>query len=261
MAKFKKMAAVLLAAVFVFMFSCTAFAQVKIDESQSVSQIQRIIQRAINEAGDNGTVYVNGKKNGAENTLSLRIPEGKTLVWQAEYTGLNNALAINLKGKGSFEVTSGGALKALHGYGTVYSYAGDIRVTDDAIVTYVGANGSALGTFDGNIAVNGGSISAAGTHTAAVRSSGTGGITVIGGLVSGRTAIHVHHGAAAFFTDNAAGMFSSTGRGLIAEVTEIGGSIEIRAGRGDVRWSLSGREYAEVVFVLENRTEIWLPLY
>jgi len=60
---------------------------VVIAETDTVGEIQTLIQNAIDGAAVGDTVTVMGSKMGADETLYLDIPEGVTVVWKAEHSG------------------------------------------------------------------------------------------------------------------------------------------------------------------------------
>ena len=79
--------------------------------------IKDTIEAALNAAPAGGTVVVTGKLEGATATLALTIPDGKTLVWDAEYTGNVNGSLISADGQGSMVIGSDAAIKNTSTYG------------------------------------------------------------------------------------------------------------------------------------------------
>ena len=89
---------------------------VVISQEQTVGDISSSIQTALRDA-DNDTVIVSGSKTNASSSLSINIPEGKTLVWEAVFRGSTPDYLLYLNGKGAFEVIEGGAIDAISGGG------------------------------------------------------------------------------------------------------------------------------------------------
>ena len=118
-------------------FAATALAtdqSVNITQSDSVTVIQEKIQAAITAAGSSGVVTVSGSKTGVDETLDLDIPAGVTVKWVADYEGDVNEL-IKITGLGTFDVASGGAVKATGEESTaIYSAEGDVTVTGGSVM-------------------------------------------------------------------------------------------------------------------------------
>jgi len=153
--------------------------------NKSINAIERLLEAAL---GAHDTVNVTGSKTAANDSLEINIPDGKSLVWAAEYKGTILNL-ISLTGNGTFEVTTGGTVSATGSYGTALSATGG-----GATVTLSGD-----ATISGRTAINtAGSVEIKDTATVSATDSGTaifatgGGATVtISGdaTISGTTAI------------------------------------------------------------------------
>ena len=153
--------------------------------NKSINAIERLLEAAL---GAHDTVNVTGSKTAANDSLEINIPDGKSLVWAAEYKGTILNL-ISLTGNGTFEVTTGGTVSATGSYGTALSATGG-----GATVTLSGD-----ATISGRTAINtAGSVEIKDTATVSATDSGTaifatgGGATVtVSGdaTISGRTAI------------------------------------------------------------------------
>lgn len=85
-----------------------------LSQEQAIADIAAAIQTALNNA-DIATVVVTGSKTDINSTLSINIPEGKTVVWQAVLNGSTANSLITLSGKGNFEVAEGGEINASSG--------------------------------------------------------------------------------------------------------------------------------------------------
>jgi len=154
--------------------------------NKSINAIERLLEAAL---GAHDTVNVTGSKTAANDSLEINIPDGKSLVWAAEYKGTILNL-ISLTGNGTFEVTTGGTVSATGSYGTALSATGG-----GATVTLSGD-----ATISGRTAINtAGSVEIKDTATVSATDSGTaifatgGGATVtVSGdaTISGRTAIN-----------------------------------------------------------------------
>jgi len=160
-------------------------------------------QTAINTALGLGNVTVTGNLYGVTTTLALDIPTGKTVKWQAEYSGSVNVL-IRLGGEGTFEVASGGVIENTSGSaiypastgvqmvnvivsgGTVKTDSYAIRTGGGAVNVSGGAVEGALYaiyTDDGNITVSGNSTVVKSTAAGAAIRTASGLITINGGTV------------------------------------------------------------------------------
>ncbi|MDR1328957.1 MAG: hypothetical protein LBK23_05085, partial [Oscillospiraceae bacterium] len=134
-------------------------------ESKNVSTIQTDIQNAINSAESGGIVTVTGSKTGADATLNLSIPEGVTVLWQAEYAdnGLFTSGLISLSGAGTFEVGAGGSISSSSSRSSnsinIYSQSNNITITvSDA--GKVQTTGDCAIYTTGSISITGGEVSA-----------------------------------------------------------------------------------------------------
>jgi len=193
----------------------------EIDGNDSVATIQAGIQAEIDDAEEGDTITVTGEKTDADADLTLSIPAGVTVIWEAIYTGAGVTTGlINLLGAGTFEVAEGAELEDTGGEPALYTASTPILVSGgsvmainypiysgSAIVTVsggtVGGEGSAYGivNYSGSVIVSGGDVygdnTAIGCDNAAVTvSDGSviggniaistlGSVTVSGGVVTG----------------------------------------------------------------------------
>ena len=177
---------------------------------KSVAEAQAEIQAAINAAGSSDTVTATGSITDVTDTLSLSIPAGVTVKWQADITASDtfSMPLILLDGNGSFDVdggtvsaTTGMAIRStgasstvtVSGSGKVQSTAasdsaiftsGSVEVQDTAEVS--ATTGTAIST-GGEVTVTGGEVSA--TTVWAISAGGA--VTVTGGAVSATTGITI----------------------------------------------------------------------
>ncbi len=91
-----------------------ASATVILLQDQTVADISSAIQTALNDT-DSNTVVITGSKTNVTSSLSLNIPEGKTVVWEAVFKGYSADYLMHLNGKGTFEVVEGGEINASSG--------------------------------------------------------------------------------------------------------------------------------------------------
>ena len=97
--------------------------EVIISQEQTAANIAAAIETALNNA-DIAAVVVTGSKTNTNSTLSIRMPEGKKVIWKAVLKGSTADYLIALSGKGSFEVaesaeisaSSGGAIACISRY-------------------------------------------------------------------------------------------------------------------------------------------------
>jgi len=76
-----------------------------IELTNTVAENQENIQRAIGEASPGGRVVVTGTQSHITAGLTLNIPSGVVVEWQAFYIGAPGEYLIRLTGDGKFEVT------------------------------------------------------------------------------------------------------------------------------------------------------------
>lgn len=142
---------------------------VVISQEQAVADIAAAIQTALSDA-DNAIV-VTGSKTDAVSTLSLNIPEGKTVVWKATFKGGTTDYLIGLTGKGTFEVaesgeidaSTGGAIKGVFNYESpsipsITVSGGTVKAAEGCAI-YI--NGNTIESIA--VTVSGGIVSNAGT--------------------------------------------------------------------------------------------------
>ena len=92
-----------------FMLPTKAYAaetEVAITQSMTVAEIQSAIQDAIDAAGYADWVIVTGSKTDANASLTLAIPSGVSVGWEADYSGTmpSTSALITLTGSGWFSV-------------------------------------------------------------------------------------------------------------------------------------------------------------
>ena len=224
--------------------------------NKSINAIERLLEAAL---GAHDTVNVTGSKTAANDSLEINIPDGKSLVWAAEYKGTILNL-ISLTGNGTFEVTTGGTVSATGSYGTALSAtgggatvtlsgdatisgrtaintAGSVEIKDTAEVSAPGDTGFAIYTTgeDANVTIHGGTVRTT-TGAAIYATGGNAGVMVRGGTVRATT------GAAIYTTGEDAnvtvsgGTVSATDRGTAIFATGGGATVTVS---GDA--TISGR--------------------
>jgi len=192
---------------------------VEIEQSDTVAEIQARIQDAIDTVADGGTVTVTGSKTNAGSNLSLTIPENKTVIWKAIYSGNFVSNGVRLSGDGTFDVAEYGAIMftltggyvlgnrfandrvtirvsggvvsnivndfALGGIYVIAGRNGDVEVIDGLVVAGGGGGQgglAAIWSHNGNITVSGGVVTGLGAFIDVIRSD-NGNITMSGGEV------------------------------------------------------------------------------
>ncbi|MCL2126358.1 MAG: S-layer homology domain-containing protein [Oscillospiraceae bacterium] len=104
---------------------------------------QAEIQDALDdEAANYDSVTVIGSAS-FRDTLNIRIPAGKKVVWQAELDSTAVARAINITGAGDFEIVSGGVIKSASSY-AIYVSKGNISITGTGRVEAGAGTGFAI---------------------------------------------------------------------------------------------------------------------
>jgi uncharacterized repeat protein (TIGR02543 family) len=113
--KAKKLIFVLIVVVFTLLLSMlpleasAADLDVTITSSNTVAQNQAAIQSALTAAGPGGAVTVYGEVSGVAAQMTLNIPAGVTVKWEADYSSLLSLSAhmISLSGDGLFVMEAG----------------------------------------------------------------------------------------------------------------------------------------------------------
>ena len=174
--------------------TASAEGAVDITKSEGVEAIQTAIQGAISSVGESGTVTVTGTKEDVTETLSLTIPPGVTVNWQATYSGYvanrvdedENTiigLLIAIDGGGKLDVVLGGKVE-FNGNGVDRGWAisvngGTVEVSGGEVLST--GLGISAGTADCNIVVSSGRVE---TAANAIAIFGGGTVEVSGGTVS-----------------------------------------------------------------------------
>ena len=150
----------------------------------NVAAIQTAIETALNTES---TVTVTGTYTTSE-TLTLNIPEGKTVDWQANYTS-EHLSAITVNGNGALAVTAG-TITATQ-YAIYANHDAAITVSGNAVVTATGAGGKAIFAEGGNavVTVSGnGKVEVTGEYSNAIYALGENATVIVsGGAVSSAT--------------------------------------------------------------------------
>ena len=110
---------------------------VGLDNNQA--EIQDALDDTINNY-DMVTVIGNAE---FRDTLNIRIPTGKKVVWQADLVSTAVGRAINITGAGDFEVVSGGVIKADSG-NAIYVTKGNVSISGTGRVEAGAGNGYAI---------------------------------------------------------------------------------------------------------------------
>ena len=104
---------------------------------------QAAIQDALDDAENkHEIVTVTGSASFRE-TLNIKIPSGKTVVWQAELDSTAVGRSINITGGGDFEVVTGGVVKASSA-NAIYVAKGNVTITGTGRVEAGDGNGYAI---------------------------------------------------------------------------------------------------------------------
>ena len=162
---------------------------VTIEQGDTVAEIQTLISGALAE---NGTVNVIGEKTNVNSQLTLDIPIGKNVIWEAVYETDESYSgdAIRLTGGGEFEV-SGGIIAATGN--TIYSTVNSVTVSGGTVISSNERSGlstfAIFGAGAGHITVSGGTVSSNGSSASNGTIRANGPITVSGGTVSSKSGI------------------------------------------------------------------------
>ncbi|MCL2140588.1 MAG: hypothetical protein FWH42_02755 [Dehalococcoidia bacterium] len=180
------MAAVVSVLVAMPLMACAADQTVTIAQSDSVAQIQTKVSNAIDNTGGSGIVTVNGSKNNANGNLSLSIPSGVTVIWNANYAGdVGLSDLITFEGNGTFEIASGsiknsGTSLAIYALGTA-----TIKVSGGTISSKIGV---AIRSDGSTVNINGGTISS--EYTCAI-DLGNSTVNINGGTISSENGVAI----------------------------------------------------------------------
>jgi hypothetical protein len=120
------------------------------------------------------------------NRLDLNISEGVTVKWEASLSGNNNTL-INLRGKGTLEISSGGSIIQTQDHGTAISIDTDsiLKVTGGSVSNFSSIGTTIRAAFGGNIIISDGEVMIAGNINPPISISQNTNLTVTGGIISG----------------------------------------------------------------------------
>jgi hypothetical protein len=212
---------------------------VTIVQTDTIAQIQRNIQGAIDDAKSGDTVTVSGSKSGAEVTLALSIPAGVKVVWRANYAG-GAATLIWIEGAGTFEVAAGIVAASGEKARAISSNSCRIMVSYASIMAS-GKEGRAISTDSGDITVSGGTVIA--TLGDAIYTN-SGDITVndnalvqAGGTVASTESGNVTVAGGTVLASGKGGLAIWTGSG---DVTVTGGTVSAGAEDGSAIYSEKG---------------------
>jgi len=86
---------------------------VQIDEGSNGIMVARDIMSVIQQAGPGDVVTITGANSEVYLTISLNIPAGVTVRWQASCSSAELINLLELSGSGSFELAAGGSLSCL----------------------------------------------------------------------------------------------------------------------------------------------------
>lgn len=164
----------------------SSIAEVTIDESQTVGEIQFAVQAALDQTGI-AWVIVHGAKNNANQPLTLSIPAMKSVYWMADYQGrLQSETLVTLEDTGYFALQNTGKLQVWgessiavkrEAAGSITLEAGTTVSADAGIAAYLD-NGSVIN-------VQYGAKVSSDTGTAIYANNS--GVTLEGGIVSSKT--------------------------------------------------------------------------
>jgi hypothetical protein len=142
-------------------FNITVSAGLRINGAGPYTTVATI-RAAIVSALSSGDVTVTGAFATASDNLTLSIPTGKTVVWQAEYQGTASVL-VDISGGGTLDVAEGGSLKSSGTDSTLYVRTNTaVKVSGGKVeATGTGSNASAIRVVAGAKAeVTGGEVKA-----------------------------------------------------------------------------------------------------
>lgn len=150
------------------------------------------IQSAINSASSPTTVT--GSFTGAASTLTLVIPTGKTVVWDAEYSGASNSSSgvndlIDIQGAGELKIATGGKITDTGNNCAMYIYGSGLNLTVEGEITGTSTAIQMIGTGD-SVTVDGGAVSGVGRGIEVNMDNNA--VTVTSGTVSSSTGIAVN---------------------------------------------------------------------
>jgi len=160
-----------------------------IKQTDAVSAIQGTIHWELDHIGDGDSITIVGSKTDANDTLTLNIPNNKTVIWEANYRGSISAPLITLTGGGAFEagadIENTGSGHAIHSTGagariTVYNccieaqQGNAIRADGQNTSITVGSNNSSLYANGDAIRVDGSNSKITVSDSALVFSKGPG---------------------------------------------------------------------------------------
>jgi glucan-binding YG repeat protein len=211
------------------------------------------------------TVTVTGAKTSVSKMLTIDIPAGKTVVWEASYSGdLSESYdgLIKVTGDGTFEVMNNGAISNSHTTnGTCAIYA-DSKDGKSPIITVSGGTVSITGESEFyaidayTVNVSGGAVSAAGTHKGAINGH-NGAVTVANnGTVSAAGAnaktintngnVSVTGGAVSSTNGKAIYVDTVTSSGSAPNVSITGGKVSTVTGKAIENGNSSNNTSIEV---------------
>ncbi|MDR2470356.1 MAG: hypothetical protein LBD27_07780, partial [Tannerella sp.] len=139
---------------------------VVLTESMTVAQIKAAIENAL---AVYSAVTVTGSKTGVNAILSLGIPAGKKVVWQAQYeaSGSYNADLIALTNNGELEVAQGGSVKSQYHAIYVNTTGGKVTVSGGVLSSQKTEAIYTMGSSS-TAAVSGGAVFGCGTDVSGV---------------------------------------------------------------------------------------------
>jgi hypothetical protein len=208
--------------------------------------IQTAIQNEIDALGGGGGIVTVTSATAVDIPFSfsnvpitLAIPTGVTVIWQADLTGsVNSAPLIKITGGGTFKVTGGSIVQKIFGEAI---FAEDpnsvIEVGSDGSVSATGTAGTAIYTY-GNVTVSsGGTVSATGDGGTAIKTAGSSStVNVSGGTVSSKGGYAIDAGGDVTVSSGAitSGVSTIVSQG---NVTVSGGTISSTvSGAASVSW-------------------------
>jgi len=149
---------------------------VDIDNMTDVGDIQTAIEVGL----ASGDVKVIGEKTNANATLSLTIPAGKTVTWEAVYSGTVGAPLINVYGTGRFIVK--GTVNNTNGSNAAISCdSGATIIVDGGTIT---AGGNAIQVMGAAKVVIQGDSTVTSNNSIAINVSGNASVAILGGTIS-----------------------------------------------------------------------------
>ena len=160
---------------------CGATREEQIIEKLAEELVEKLQEHSIMATAKNGIVTVTLGRIGTRiPLLTIDIPNGVRVVWNANYIGSSNGhFLIEIRGAGIFEM-AGGEISAEDGSGAIRNMGGNIEIIGGTIK----AHSSVAISNAGRLEVSGGTVSATGTSISGATAIGnSGNLKISGGTI------------------------------------------------------------------------------